>query len=255
MAIDFGRTTEDYTRYRPGFPPLFYAKLRERDLLRAGLRVLDLGTGTGVIARSIAEMGCLVTGVDISAEQLSAAQELDRQRGVHVDYLCRAAENTDLPDRSFDLIIAGQSWHWFNRLRVAAECRRILVSGGALVIGHFDWLPLPGNVVAATEELIMKHNPSWHMAGGTGVHPEWFTDIGTPGFTQLESWTFDLNIPFSHESWRGRIRASAGVAASLAAEAVRRFDDELKLLLVAGYPHEPLEVPHRVFSLVGIKPS
>jgi SAM-dependent methyltransferase len=255
MAVDFGRTSADYSRYRPGFPQLFYDKLRERGLLRAGLRVLDLGTGTGVIARSVAGMGCSVTGVDVSEEQLSAARELDRQRGVRVEYLCRPAENTDLPDGSFDLIIAGQCWHWFSRPRVAAECRRILVSGGALVIGHFDWLPLPGTVAGATEELILKHNPSCPLAGSTGVYPDWFADVATAGFTRLESWTFDLSVPFSHESWRGRIRASAGVAASLPAEAVRRFDEELRSLLAAGYPDEPLEVPHRVFSLAGIKPG
>ena len=41
----------------------------------------------------------------------------------------------------------------------ALEARRLLAPSGRLVIAHFDWLPLPGNVVEATEALIKAHNP------------------------------------------------------------------------------------------------
>jgi hypothetical protein len=43
-------------------------------------------------------------------------------------------------------------WPWFGG--------HILKPGGKLVIAHFDWLPLTGNVVEATEELILQYNPS-----------------------------------------------------------------------------------------------
>jgi hypothetical protein len=57
-------------------------------------------------------------------------------------------------------------------------------------------------------------------------------------------------VPRSHEAWRGRIRASAGVAASLPAEAVARFDEELQQLLSGRFPDEPLSVPPRVFAVI-----
>ena len=94
-----------------------------------------------------------------------------------------------------------------------------------LVIAHFDWLPLPGSIVEAVEALIVAHNPAWKMGGGCGIHWRWFADLSSGGFIALESFSFDVDQPYSHEAWRGRIRASAGVAATLDAAAVQRFDD------------------------------
>jgi SAM-dependent methyltransferase len=184
---------------------------------------------------------------------LTQARELDQENGVVVRYLCARAEASGLPDNTFDVITAGQCWHWFERGRVASECFRLLRGGGCVLIGHFDWLPLPGSVVEATEALIRKHNPRWQLGGGTGVYPAWFADLAGAGFVGLESLSFDLDQPYSHEAWRGRIRASAGIAASLAEDAVTRFDEDHAALLGEHFPEQPLRVPHRVFALVGRK--
>jgi hypothetical protein len=61
-------------------------------------------------------------------------------------------------------------------------------------------------------------------------------------------------VPYTHESWRGRIRASAGIAASLPADAVARFDVAHAHMLSERFPQEPLLTPHRVFALIGRKP-
>lgn len=53
-----------------------------------------------------------------------------------------------------------------------------------------------------------------------------------------------------HRAWRGRIRASAGVAASLPPEQVSQFDAGLGRLLRQQFPDDPLEVPHRVFAVI-----
>ena len=121
------------------------------------------------------------------------------------------------------------------------------------MIAHFDWLPLQGSVVEATEALILKHNPKWRGSGGNGVYPFWFSDLASAGFVALESLTFDLDQPYTHEAWRGRIRASAGVAASLDADAVARFDSEHALLLQEQFPQDLLRAPHRIFALIGRK--
>ena len=62
-----------------------------------------------------------------------------------------------------------------------------------------------------------------------------------------------VDVPFSHADWRGRIRASAGIRASLPPEAVERFDIELAAVLAERFPDEPLAVPHRVWAASGIK--
>lgn len=254
MEVDFGRAAKDYARYRAGFPESFFARLSSLGLVGPGHRALDLGTGTGTVARSLARLGCETTGLDPSETLLAEARRLDAEAGVHVRYVEAKAEATGLPGESFDLITAGQAWHWFDRPRAAAESSRLLVAGGALVIAHFDWIPLPGNIVEETERLIEKHNPAWKFGGGTGLHPAWLADVALAGFSGIETFSFDEPVSYSHEAWRGRIRASAGVSASLAPEAVGRFDAELSRLLALRFPQDPLAVPHRVFAVLSRKP-
>lgn len=158
-------------------------------------------------------------------------------------------------DRSLDLVTAGQCWHWFDRPRAAAEAFRLIRPGGRIVIAHFDWLPFPGNVVAATENLILRHNPAWTMGGGTGLYPGWFADLAGAGFDGIESFSFDHRQSYSHEAWRGRIQASAAIKASLKDGEVAQFDMELADLLVTGFPEDPLTVPHRIWAVSGVKPG
>ena len=124
--IDFGKTADDYGRHRAGFPPAFFERLAAMGLLRPGIRALDLGTGTGTIARGLAIRGCETTGLDRSEPLMTEAARLDREAGVTVRYVGASAEETGLPASSFDLVTAGQCWHWFDRSRAAVEARRIL---------------------------------------------------------------------------------------------------------------------------------
>jgi SAM-dependent methyltransferase len=252
-SIDFGRTAGDYGRHRAGFPADFFARVAPWGIGIAGQELLDLGTGTGTLARGFATRGCRVTGLDPAPELMAQARELDREAHVEVRYVEARAEKTGLALDSFDVITAGQCWHWFSRDAAADEARRLLRANGVLLIAHFDWLPLSGSVVEATEALILAHNPKWRLAGGDGIYGRWFADLSNAGFRGLESFSFDVEQPYSHDAWRGRIRASAGVAASLDKNAVARFDTEHAALLAERFPEQPLRVPHRVFALLGRK--
>ena len=251
MVVDFGKTAFDYAKHRAGFPDRFFDRLFKDGLVAEGNRVVDLGTGTGTIARGLAQRSCAVTSVDISAALLGQARELDRNAGVEVRYVEAKAEQTGLPSHAFDAVTAGQCWHWFDRNQAAQEARRLLVPKGRLIIAHFDWLPLPGNVVEATEKLIGAHNPAWHWDGGTGIHSRWFADLSQNGFADIESFSFDVSAPYSREAWLGRIRASAGIAASLPPDAVERFNAEHEEMLARNFPDAVLQIPHRVFAVFG----
>ncbi len=86
------------------------------------------------------------------------------------------------------------------------------------------------------------------------MYPAWASDVAVAGFTGIETFSYDDVVPYSHEGWRGRIRASAGVAASLDSEAVRRFDADHSEMLAQRFPQEPLEIPHRVWALIARRP-
>lgn len=255
MHIDFGKTAHDYGRYRAGFPEELFTRLARFGVGAPDQCVLDLGTGTGALARGFARRGCTVTGLDPSIPLTGEAKRLDQEAGVTIQYVIAKAEQTGLPTASFDVVTAGQCWHWFDRPKAAQEVRRLLVSHGQFVIAHFDWIPLPGNVVEATEKLIEQHNPEWKLSGGRGMYPRWLTDVAVAGFQNIETFSFDVFTSYSHEAWRGRIRASAGVAASLSPEQVARFDADLQTLLQERFPQDPLAVHHRVFAIVCQSPE
>jgi SAM-dependent methyltransferase len=253
MKIDFGKTAADYARFRAGFPPAFFARLEGLGLLRAGIAALDLGTGTGTIALGLAARGASVTALDPAPEMLAQVAARAKDAGVSIRAIEGKAESTDLPDASHDLVIAGQCWHWFDRPRAAAEARRILRPGGALMMAHFDWLRLRAGVVAATEDLVLKHNPAWPSAGKSAPYPAWFVDLREGGFGGIESFSFEIDVPYTHEGWRGRIRASAGVAASLPPDKVAAFDAEHAALLARKFPADPLAIPHCCWAVWGKK--
>jgi SAM-dependent methyltransferase len=255
MNVDFGKTAADYGRYRAGFPDEFFDRLIRDGIVSPPCSVLDLGTGTGTVARGLALRGCEATGLDPSAKLLAEAERIDADLGLRLHYVEGRAEELPFARETFQVVTAGQCWHWFDGSRAAAEAYRVLESGGKIVIAHFDWIPLPGNVVDATERLIMKHNPKWKMGGGTGLHPRSLADVAIAGFGEIETFSFDVGAPYTHEAWRGRIRASAGVAASLPAENVAQFDAELAELLAQQYPENPLSVPHRVWAVTATKGS
>ncbi len=253
MEINFGRTASDYGRHRAGFPEEFFERIQHLGLIKNGTRLLDLGTGTGTIARGMAQRDCITSALDISEQLIVTSKQLDQQADVQIDYHIASAEETGLADESFDVVTAGQCWHWFDGDKAAQEVKRLLVPNGHIIIAHFDWLPLKGNVVEATEALILKYSPSWRGSGGNGFYPQWLIHLGDAGFTDLETFSFDLDTEYSHEAWRGRIRASAGVGASLSDEKVKEFDSEHATMLLENFPEDPLQIPHRVFAIIGRK--
>jgi len=255
MQPNFGATAEDYARHRVGFPDSLFEHLAPYGVGEPHQMVVDLGTGTGSLARGFARRGCRVIGIDPAEPLLDQAREIDAREGLRVEYRVARAEETLLPDAFADVVSAGQCWHWFDRARAAEEISRVLRPGGSLVIAHFDWIPLSDNVVRATEELIERQNPDWKYGWGFGVHPSWLRDLGEAGYRGLETFSYDVDVSYTPEAWRGRIRASAGVGGSLSAPQVHEFDDALERLLATRYPGETLCIPHRVFAVVGRAPA
>jgi SAM-dependent methyltransferase len=254
FKTDWNNAAGDYAKHRAGFADWFFDRLEAAGLFRPGMRVLDLATGTGTLARGFARRGGIVTGLDIAPEMMAQAKALDAEAGVSVEYVQAKAEATGQPDAHFDLISAGTCWFWFDGDLAAAEARRVLKPGGHLMIAMLAWLALRDNVVAASERVIEKHNPGWKLGNYAPGGVRYMRDLANGGFTNREMFAVDYDIPYSREAWRGRIRASAGVSASLGVEAVAAFDVEHAAMLSRDYPDDPMQVPHRVVACWGRKP-
>ncbi len=134
--IDFGRTADDYARHRAGFPPELFRRLQAFDVGLPGQRLLDIGSGTGTLARGFAARGADALALDKAAPLLAAARRLAQDTGMGLMLVQGVAEALPFHANSFDVVTAGQCWHWFDRARAAAEIFRALKPGGALVIAQ-----------------------------------------------------------------------------------------------------------------------
>jgi len=243
-TIDWGRTSSDYAEHRPGPPPRLYELLATFGIGGAGQRVLDLGTGTGLVARALAARGALVCATDVAPEQIEAARGAAVGEGLAIDFRVAPAEACPYPDASFDVVTASQCWMYFDADRAIAEVRRVLVPGGMLVTTHFSWLPKLDALARASEALVLRFNPAWQGANWSGAVPS--VPKWTEGRARVRAmFWFDEPVPFTHAAWRGRMRACRGVGATLSADEVAAFDAAHAELL-AGLVPDPFNVWHRI---------
>ena len=244
-GFDWGRTSQDYALYRDIYPPEFYERIAAKGLCTAGQRVLDLGTGTGVLPRNMYRFGAKWTGTDISPEQIGQAKELSGRDGTDIEFLTASAETLDFPAESFDVITACQCFFYFDHEIVMPKLAELLTDGGKLLILYMAWLPFDDEKAGASESLVLKYNPSWSGAGETR-RPIGIPEIAEKYFTVTERELYDIPVHFTRESWHGRIRASRGVGASLSPEELTAWETEHRAL-VEQFPEE-FNVLHYVAS-------
>jgi SAM-dependent methyltransferase len=243
-AIDWSRTSADYAAHRPGPPQRLFEVLATLGIGRPAQRVLDLGTGTGLVARELARRGAMVTGIDIAPGQIAAARESAADEGLAIDFVVAAAEAAPFAAASFQVAIASQCWMYFDVERTLAELRRLLTPDGVLVTTHFSWLPRVDPIARASEALVLAANPQWRggdWAGTIAGEPAWAAGRAT---VEAMFW-FDADVPFTRASWRGRMRACRGVGATLASPEVATFDGALAAWLDAHAPPS-FTIRHRI---------
>jgi SAM-dependent methyltransferase len=115
----FTETVEDYKRHRPSYPPELVDWILAETGLPSSASVADIGCGTGIFARLLASRGLDVIGVEPNAEMRAEAVAA----GVHC--VQGEAARTGLPDRSVDLVMAAQAFHWFDVPAALAEFGRV----------------------------------------------------------------------------------------------------------------------------------
>jgi SAM-dependent methyltransferase len=129
----FTDRVELYVKHRPGYPPQVIELLQQECELTAERAVADLGSGTGISSRLFLDLGCKVYGVEPNAAMRAAAERYLSAYPTFVSVDGRA-EATTLRDRSVDLVVAGQAFHWFDPARTHAELARILRPLGWVVL-------------------------------------------------------------------------------------------------------------------------
>ncbi len=242
-SFDWGRTSADYARYRDIYPPVFYEKIIGRGLCLKGQKCLDVGTGTGVIPRNMYKYGADWTGTDISENQIEQAKILAEKSGMDISFKTVSAENIDFPENSFDVITACQCI-WYPEHRITApKFAKVLKENGKFLIMYMAWLPFEDETAGKSEELVLKYNPDWNGAGEIRK-PIFVPDEYLEFFDITYREEFDVKVPFTRESWHGRMKACRGVGASMSEETIERWSKEhIEMLNEYG---EEFEILHYV---------
>ena len=238
--FDWGRTSVDYAKYRDIYPEVFYRKIVDRDLCIRGQRVLDLGTGTGVLPRNLYRYGAKWVGIDSAAEQIKQAWRL--AAGMEIDFQTVAAEQLDFPEGSFDVVTACQCFWYFDLAVVLPKLYRLLKPGGKLVLLYMAWLPEEDPIAGASEALALRYNPAWSGAGERR-RPIGIPELASKYFALVDREEYDLRIPFTRESWHGRMKTCRGIGATKKEKELASWDADHRRLLERIAPEE-FEVLH-----------
>ncbi|MEG4866733.1 MULTISPECIES: class I SAM-dependent methyltransferase [unclassified Microcoleus] len=125
----FSDRAADYVKYRPTYPAAAIEAILDGLGESSQLTAADIGAGTGISSRHLAERGVRVLAIEPNAEMRQAAAPHER-----VEFREGTSEATNLPDSSLDLVSCFQSFHWFNPVLSLPEFRRILKPSGRLAV-------------------------------------------------------------------------------------------------------------------------
>lgn len=105
-----------------------------------------------------------------------------------------------------------------------------LKPNGRILVLYMAWLPFEDKIAGESEKLVLKYSPNWSGAGETR-HPIDIPDCYKEKFELVYHEEYPLYVPFTRESWNGRMKACRGVGASLTETEIASWEQEHVALL------------------------
>ncbi|WP_448901753.1 class I SAM-dependent methyltransferase [Eubacterium sp.] len=236
--FDFGKTAKEYGKYRDIYPEELFVKLHEIGIGTKGSKWLDLGTGTGVIPRGMAKYGADIIATDIAKEQIEEAVLLSKDFD-NIKYEVKSAEEIDYAENAFDAITACQCFWYFEPNIIVPKIKSMLKPGGIFLKVYMGYMK-EEQITQDSNSLVKSINGKWNGASAS------IKDLTTHYFDNPKMDTIVVDLPFTRETWHGRMMASRGVMASMDVNKIAQFDREHMAMLKNKYPEE-FTVKHKIF--------
>jgi SAM-dependent methyltransferase len=211
MAESFGTDAERYDRARPGYPDALVARIVAGS---PGSDVLDVGCGTGIAARQFQAVGCAVLGVEPDARMADVA----RARGLQVEVA--TFEAWEPAGRTFDTVIAAQSWHWVDPVAGAVKAARMLRPDGRLAIfGHVFEPPTEvAEPFAVAYRRVVPDSPFSNLPARRllEMYQTGYAKIAdkireTEQFDEPEQWRFAWERSYTRDQWLALLPTTGGL--------------------------------------------
>ncbi|GIH81445.1 class I SAM-dependent methyltransferase [Planobispora longispora] len=210
-AESFGVDAERYDRARPDYPD---ALVRRIMAASPGSDIVDVGCGTGIEARQFLAAGCEVLGIEPDARMA----EFARRTGVEVEVA--TFEDWDAAGRTFDAVVAGQSWHWVDPVAGPAKAARVLRPGGPLAVFAHAYDP-PAPIAEALTTALRRVAPDSPFTGGPPrpvqeVYRQMFAAFAdgirqAAAFGEPEQWRFDWERHYTRAEWLDLLPTTGGL--------------------------------------------
>ncbi|MCA9021365.1 MAG: class I SAM-dependent methyltransferase, partial [Planctomycetaceae bacterium] len=202
----FSDRVDNYIKYRPGYPVEVLDLLETSCGLTSESLIADIGSGTGISSRLFLDHHNTVYGVEPNQEMRQAAEKL-LQKYSHFHSINATAEKTHLPADSFDFIIAGQAFHWFDHEQTRQEFQRIIKPDGWVVLiwneRQIDTSPF----LVAYEQLLLNFATDYTQVNHTNLSLQDFDQFFHPHPVQTAS--LPSQQSFDLESLTGRLLSSS----------------------------------------------
>ncbi|MCK2215406.1 class I SAM-dependent methyltransferase [Actinomadura sp. ATCC 31491] len=199
IAESFGVDAARYDRARPAYPDALIRRIAD-----AARDLADVGCGTGIEARQFLAAGCTVLGIEPDARMAEFA------RGTGVEVEVATFEDWDPAGRTFDAVVAGQSWHWVDPVAGAAKAAQVLRPGGLLAVFAHVYDP-PAPIAEALNAALRRVAPDSPFAAGSPppaqeIYRRMFDTFAdgirdSGAFGEPEQWRFDTERHYTREEW------------------------------------------------------
>jgi SAM-dependent methyltransferase len=201
----FSNRVDDYVKYRPSYPAEIIGFLQGSYDLSTDKLIADIGAGTGISTALFLDAGYRVIAIEPNLEMREKSIELlGSQPGFKAQN--GSAENTGLETGSIDAIIAGQAFHWFDAVKTREEFKRVLTSGGIVVLIWNERLTASA-FEKEYDQLIITHGKDYVKVDHRNIDPTAIGAFFSPETFHLQE--FANKQVFDFEGLAGRLLSSS----------------------------------------------